>query len=219
MNVVITCGPSYEPIDSARRITNFSTGALGIALANAFTDRGWRVFCFKGEQATCCNALRAHSAASFSTNDDLAQKLQSLARTEKVDAVLHAAALCDFKIEGVTNERGETISSPKFSSREGRLQLVLTPALKVLPLLRGWFSQARIIGWKYELTGARDDALALARTQLHECRTDACVLNGTAWGEGFGVCLPDGGVHPCKGRRELGNWLASWLSKAHSIAP
>ncbi|HVY71907.1 MAG TPA: phosphopantothenoylcysteine decarboxylase, partial [Verrucomicrobiae bacterium] len=33
MKVIVTCGPSYEPIDEVRRLTNFSTGELGVLLA------------------------------------------------------------------------------------------------------------------------------------------------------------------------------------------
>jgi deoxyribose-phosphate aldolase len=32
MRVIVTCGPSYEPIDEVRRLTNFSTGELGTLL-------------------------------------------------------------------------------------------------------------------------------------------------------------------------------------------
>ena len=40
VKVIVTCGPSYEPIDEVRRITNFSTGELGILLANRLTRAG-----------------------------------------------------------------------------------------------------------------------------------------------------------------------------------
>ena len=38
MKIVVTCGPSYERIDGARRMTNMSTGKLGVTLANFLTD-------------------------------------------------------------------------------------------------------------------------------------------------------------------------------------
>src|SRR5207253_10574453 len=80
MKIIVTCGPSYEPIDQARRMTNFSTGRLGIALANALADQGWEVICFKGEQATCADPLRVHTVRAFSTNQDLADQLDRLSR-------------------------------------------------------------------------------------------------------------------------------------------
>lgn len=210
MRVLVTCGPSYEPIDAARRLTNFSTGRLGIALSNAFAARGWDVACLKGEQATCADPLHARRGLSFSTNDDLAAKLASLAAEGGWDAVLHAAALCDFRVERVLNEQGGAIASPKFSSREGRLNLVLAPATKVLPQLRGWFPQARIVGWKYELAGSRADAFGKAFAQLAEGGTDACVLNGAAYGSGFACCTPSS-VHACADNEALAAWLVRWL--------
>ena len=187
MNIIVTCGPSYELIDQVRRITNFSTGRLGITLANAFTDAGHRVYCFKGEQATDCTTLRAHEIAFFSTNSDLATKLEKLAQCvpKDIDAIFHAAALCDFKVAAVKNEAGERITSAKFPTRGDPLLLTLEPTTKILPLLRGWFSNAKIVGWKYELTGTRDEAIAKALAQIQDAKTNGCVLNGAAYGRGF----------------------------------
>src|SRR5678815_4567413 len=134
MNIIVTCGPSYEPIDQVRRITNFSTGRLGITLSNALTDAGHRVFCLKGEQATDPTPIRAFQTIFFSTNDDLAQKLQQLA-SEDIGAIFHAAALCDFKVAEVQDSAGETLKSAKFPTRGDRLNLTLVPTIKVLPQL------------------------------------------------------------------------------------
>ena len=48
MKIIVTTGPSFEPIDEVRRITNFSTGELGVLLANSFAQAGAEVFCLKG---------------------------------------------------------------------------------------------------------------------------------------------------------------------------
>jgi phosphopantothenate---cysteine ligase (CTP) len=81
MKIIITCGPSYEPIDGARRMTNMSTGKLGITLANALTDDGHEVICLKGEGATCPDPLRAASVRSFTTNEDMRISRTSFARS------------------------------------------------------------------------------------------------------------------------------------------
>lgn len=212
MKIIITCGPSYEPIDQARRITNFSTGKLGITLANAFTSQGWEVHCLKGEQATCTDPLHARHVQAFSTNQDLADRLEKLSLTHKFDAVFHASALCDFKVEKVVRADGQVVESPKFSTREGQLSLVLAPTIKVLPQMRSWFPQARIVGWKYELAGTPADAFEKAWQQLRECHTDACVLNGAAYGSGFAFCTPGGNVKKCQDNAALTRWLTDWLA-------
>jgi len=147
----------------------------------------------------------------FWTNDDLARKLGDIARTESIDAVLHAADLCDFRVDQVRNDPGETLVSEKFATRGGRLHLVLAPATKVLPQLRGCFPHARIVGWKYGLAVTRADAFDRAWRQIHDGGTDACVLNGAAYGEGFAICHPAGSSHPARISVSFARrWNAGW---------
>jgi phosphopantothenate---cysteine ligase (CTP) len=214
MKIIITCGPSYEPIDQARRMTNFSTGKLGVTLANFLTDAGHDIFFFKGEGSTFSGQVRARWGETFMTNNDLAKQLESISRLENIDAVFHAAALCDYRVDHVLTEVGEVISSPKFATRDGRLHLVLAPAMKVLPQMRGWFPEARVVGWKYELAGTRDDAFAKAWKQLRDCHTDACVLNGKAYGQGFAFCYADGRIQTCFDTPALCETLVDWLMRS-----
>lgn len=213
MKIIITCGPSYEPIDGARRMTNMSTGKLGVTIANYLTEAGHEVICLKGEGSTFSGPLHASRVETFTTNDDLAQRLESISRLENIDAVFHAAALCDYRVEQVLSAAGEAMASAKFATRDGRLHLVLAPAMKVLPRMRDWFPEARIVGWKYELAGSRDDALAKAWKQLRDCATDACVLNGSAYGEGFALCHADGRVETCAESLGLCALLNDWLQR------
>lgn len=180
----ITCGPAYEKIDQVRRITNFSTGEIGVILSDAFSRAGYEVICFRGEAATF-PAPDGVEVRSFSTNESLASNLQSLMRAPSI--VLHAAALCDFVLERIEGAE----PAEKLSSRLGAIRLTLRPAEKVLPKIRGWFPAAKIIGWKYELDGSRERAVARAKDQLRASRTDACVVNGTAYGTGFGLLTGD----------------------------
>jgi phosphopantothenoylcysteine decarboxylase/phosphopantothenate--cysteine ligase len=204
MKVVITCGPAMAPIDEVRRITNFSTGKLGITMANAFAAAGHEVVCLKGEMATSAKPLaEAVKLRRFATNDDLFVKFQALAAEGGADAILHAAALCDYEVDAVLDADGREQHSAKIPSRAGALTLRLRPARKVLPALRELFPHARIVGWKYELVGAREDALAAGARQLAEARTDLCVVNGAAYGSGFGVLEPSGALTHARASEEL----------------
>ncbi len=211
MKVIVTCGPSYEPIDEVRRLTNFSTGRLGIALANALVQNGWEVLCLKGDQATCADPLYGSQLRTFSTNQNLVDQLLGLSQGSSIHAVFHAAALCDFRVSRVVDSNGKPVSSPKYSTRNGELSLVLQPTVKVLPLLRNWFPQAKLVGWKYELSGTVQDALAMAHQQLKDCQTDACVLNGAAYGPGFALCEKEGQVTRWPDLAALTQGLVQWL--------
>lgn len=210
MKTIITCGPSYEPVDQVRRMTNFSTGRLGIALANAFTDAGHEVYCFKSETASWPEPVRAHAVEPFSTNADLASRLERLSRMVQIDVVFHAAALCDYRVARVLDDHGNAIQSAKFATRSGELTLVLEPAPKVLPRMRAWFPNARILGWKYELDGSQEDAFDKAWSQIRHNQTDACVLNGSAYGQGFAICTPPSSVAVCPTLDELKKALLQW---------
>jgi phosphopantothenoylcysteine decarboxylase/phosphopantothenate--cysteine ligase len=226
MKIVVTCGPSYEPIDGARRMTNMSTGKLGVTLANFLTDADQEVICLKGEGSTYPGPVRAARVETFATNDDLAQLLESISRQDGIDAVFHAAALCDYRVDQVLSAAGEAMSSAKFATRDGRLHLILAPAMKILPRLRGWFPGARIVGWKYELAGTRDGAFGKAWKQLRDGQTDACVLNGAAYGQGFALCHAGGHVQSCsdipalcESLRELVLFPIQVSSKAVALNP
>lgn len=219
MKIIVTCGPSYEPIDGARRMTNMSTGKLGVTLTNRLADAGHEVICLKGEGSTYAGAVRAVRVETFTTNDDLARQLASLGRFENIDAVFHAAALCDFRVDQALNGAGQPVASRKFATRDGRLHLILAPATKVLPMMRDWFPKARIVGWKYELAGTRDDAFAKAWKQLRECQSVACVLNGAAYGEGFALCHSDGQIQTCPDTSALCELLQQWLESPVLLPP
>jgi hypothetical protein len=76
--------------------------------------------------------------------------------------------------------------------------------------LREWFPEAFVVGWKYELDGDRSTALAKGASQSHECRTDACVVNGSAYGKGFGILLPDGTLTEVADKRGLAAALVTY---------
>ncbi len=203
---IVTCGPSHEAIDRVRRITNFSTGELGILLANRLALAGFDVLCLKGAGATCPIAVERGELREFSTNDDLRGQLEAARDRNGIAAVFHAAALADFRVKSVSG----AAAAAKIPSSTAELTVTLEPASKLITSLRGLFPGALIVGWKYELDGFREGALARARLQLDSARTDLCVLNGDAWGRGFGVCAPGGGVHPCESKPALCDWLAEW---------
>lgn len=194
MRCLVTAGPTYEPLDEVRRLTNFSTGRLGGELAAFLTAHGHEVTLLLGEQATWCGERRAACVTAFTTTDNLRELLQALGG-EGADAVFHAAAVSDFRFGKIwLGDPGQAVevTGRKISSRNERLCAELVPTPKILPELREWFPSAKIVGWKYEMEGARVDALAAAERQLRECRTDACVANGRAYGEGFGLVTGPG---------------------------
>lgn len=194
MNCVVTAGPTYESLDEIRRLTNFSTGRLGSELANFLAARGHAVTLLIGQQATWRGERHAQNVQTFSTTADLAARLKNL--SGPVDAIFHAAAVGDFSFGKIwtRSPAGEMteIKSGKLSTRSGNLLAELVPTPKIIAELRDWHPRARLVGWKYEVDGTRPDVIALGERQIAECQTDGCVVNGHAYGEGFGLVKSPG---------------------------
>ena len=120
MRIVITSGPSYEPLDKVRRLSNFSTGELGTLLAEGFAEAGHRVVCFRGAPLTFPPPLWPVEVIPFTTNDNLAAGLKDLSAREEVAIVFHAAALCDFRVREVTDEQASRSTATKYPAAPAR---------------------------------------------------------------------------------------------------
>jgi len=213
MRIVITSGPSYEPIDQVRRLTNSSTGELGTLLAEGFAEAGHSVVCFRAVASTFAAPLWPVEVIPYATNDDLVQGLTRLPAREEVHVVLHAAALCDFKVKEIVTEEGATLPGDKISSRSGKLHLTLEPAPKIITSLRRMFPASILVGWKFELDGTAADVRAKGQKQIDECLTDACVLNGKAYGAGFGVISRAGELIHLPDKPALCRFLIEWVER------
>jgi phosphopantothenoylcysteine decarboxylase/phosphopantothenate--cysteine ligase len=197
-----------------RRITNFSSGELGVRLSECLLEYGWEVACFKSEASTYRDPTGPNLLlGGFSTNEDLETQLRALPEPQGVHIVFHAAALTDYRVASVRTQEGEPIHAKKIPSHHAGLQILLEPAAKLLPGLRSLFPSARIVGWKFELDGDRASALEKGRNQLRDNGSSLCVVNGAALGTGFRILDPQGAQHEAQTRSELCNWLASWASR------
>jgi phosphopantothenate---cysteine ligase (CTP) len=216
MRCLVTAGPTFEPLDAVRRLTNFSTGRLGSELADYLAACGHDVSLLIGQHATYAGERRVRQVETFSTTENLRAQLQALAGPG-VEAVFHAAAVSDFAFGKVwrRSPQGELteLRAGKLTTRQGTLLAELLPTPKIIAGLRDWFPTARLVGWKYEVDGDRAGAVRLAEAQIGHCRTDACVANGPAYGPGFGLVRSGSPVVHLPGRHALFAALEGMIRK------
>lgn len=206
MRCFVTAGPTWEPLDRVRRLTNFSTGGLGGQLANHLAAAGHEVRLFLGASAVWRGPLAAVTVEEFSTTASLGDRIAAHAGPGPV-AFFHAAAVSDFTggaaLERASDGALSPLSAGKLSTRGGTLLVELVPTPKILPRLRGLFPAGWIVGWKFEADGDRADVLARVARQFAESRNDLCVANGPAYGDGFGLVTPAGEVTHLEDRTAL----------------
>jgi len=214
MRIVITGGPSSEPIDGVRFITNQATGELAVLIAQKFLEAGNEVELLLGRRSI----FQSSSARFFDTNEDLERLLSEIVNRERVQAVLHAAALADFEVANLVVE-GQKQGVAKISSAATAIQLRLVPKAKVIARLRELFPEAWIIGWKFELDGSPGDVVCKGIQQIEAYATNACVVNGSAFGPGFGYCNSTGLVRSVRNKEELAGLLLQVIQEAGAGSP
>lgn len=212
MKVVITCGPSFEPIDQVRRLTSFSTGELGLMIANALAAAGHYTIVYKGEGASTCLDYTGDEIHYFSTNQSLLERFRHLASAGQVDAIFHAASLADFTVDQVNDLRGQPLDFKKIPSTTAGVQLILKPATKVINSLRPLFPKALLVGWKYELDGSPEEAIERGRRLVYSTGMNLCVVNGAAFGLGYALIGSNGQVAAVDGKENLSAHFVNWLA-------
>lgn len=160
--VVVTAGPTREPIDAVRVISNRSSGRMGFAIAAAAWRRGADVTLITGPSRIPPPA--GPSVQMIETVEELGTAVgRALAGA---DALIMAAAPADF--------RPVTVESRKIKKEEGPPQLVLEPAPDILQATRSERpTQMIVVGFALETGDGRDSA----RRKLQEKGLDLIVLN------------------------------------------
>ncbi len=115
---LVSAGPTYEPIDPVRYIGNYSSGKMGVAIANALFNKGASVTLVHGpiDKNLVLSGLELRPIQS-------AEEMQFAMEAEfdKADIVIMAAAVADYRPKNVGQEK------MKKSKTEISLELVKNP--------------------------------------------------------------------------------------------
>lgn len=171
--LLITAGPTQEPIDAVRFIGNRSSGRLGIALAEAGAEKGWQVTLLLGPTALAPGGPLGGSQISlrrFRTTADLEELLRE--EWPLADVLVMAAAVADYRPKPLD----------RADAREGKLKRTaggLTLELEPTPDLTAGCSAARrpgqrIVGFALE---PRARMLESARAKIERKGLDLVVAN------------------------------------------
>ena len=171
--ILITAGPTYEAIDPVRFIGNFSSGKMGIALANEAVQQGAEVHLVLGpsSEKNIHSQIHLHRVVS-------AQQMYEAAVTEfpSCDIAILAAAVADYT--------PETVAPEKIKKKGGNLSLTLVPTVDILASLGKIKTNQILIGFALET----ENEVANAQTKLEKKNLNGIVLNSLRdTGAGFGT--------------------------------
>jgi phosphopantothenoylcysteine decarboxylase / phosphopantothenate---cysteine ligase len=158
--VLVTAGPTREPIDPVRYISNRSSGKMGYGLAAAALRRGAGVTLISGP-----TALTPPSGAVFvpvQTAEEMREAV--LHHLERTTIVVKAAAVADY--------RAKRAATTKIKGKHD-LTLELTPNPDILAEVAARRSSAFVVGFAAET----HDVAANARAKLESKGIDLLVAN------------------------------------------
>jgi phosphopantothenoylcysteine decarboxylase/phosphopantothenate--cysteine ligase len=162
--ILVTAGPTYEPIDPVRFIGNRSSGKMGFALAVAGVQRGAEVTLVSGP-------VHLHTPRNVKRIDvETAEEMAGVVNREFLhsDVLIMAAAIADFSPRHAVQHK---------IRREGTNGETMTIALKrnpdILKDLSSKKSHQIVVGFALEM----EDGLENARKKLASKHLDFIVLN------------------------------------------
>ena len=165
MRFLITAGPTREPIDPVRYLSNRSSGKMGYAIAEAAIEASHEVVLISGPVAV--SRPRGAAVIPVSTSDEMFDAVQQ--QTRNCDVLVMCAAVADYKPVAVF--------ANKLKKRDAKLSLELIPTrdiLSSLPKNRKYF----VVGFAAETENI--EANALKKLLKKDC--DVIVANDARTG-------------------------------------
>jgi phosphopantothenoylcysteine decarboxylase/phosphopantothenate--cysteine ligase len=158
--LLLTSGPTHEPIDPVRFVGNRSTGKMGAALAAEALGRGASVTVVLGPGAVVPPGVEV---VPVQTTEEMRDAV--LARFDDADAVVMAAAVADF--------RPKTIADAKLKKDAGVPELLLEPTPDILAELGERRGDQVLVGFAAET----EDLEVAGRQKLTSKHLDLVVVN------------------------------------------
>ena len=141
--ILITAGPTNEYIDEVMKITNMSTGRLGIELTKNYLNEGYEVTLIATRSVVRSNLYERYNLGNnpnlktipIETTEDMLQALINESKN-KYDLVIHSSAVGDYKpefsfrMEDLADELAQAITQGLITKEE-ILSILTNPKCKV----------------------------------------------------------------------------------------
>lgn len=172
-HIVVTAGPTVEPIDPVRFISNRSSGKFGYAIAQAALDRGARVTLVSGPVS-----IAAPSGAELIAVETAQEMLEAVDQVfDSCDAAIFSAAVADVR---PANESSQKLKKGINDDLLANIPLIQNP--DILATMGKKKSHQIVVGFAAET----HDVLTFAEVKLKKKNADIIVANEVGSHKTFG---------------------------------
>lgn len=234
MNVLVTAGNTLVPIDRVRAITNVFTGRTGGEIALHAQERGHRVTLLTSHPEIA-KELRPTLPTErwfvqrYQTFDDLQAALPAAIADGGLDAIIHSAAVSDYRTAGVYALSPTTRTNPdrptfdrvvevagKIKSDEPELWLRLVRTPKLVDQIRSsWNFHGILVKFKLEVGLEEPDLVDLAERSRQQSQADLMVANTLEGKSDWAYLGPLLGSYQRIERAELAHRLIDAVERLH----
>ena len=195
--IIITAGGTSEKIDNVRKITNSSTGKLGMTIANQLIKKFPNVKIYY-----ICSKYSLHpqnkNIKLIEVKDtlDLKSKVENLLINNKIDCFIHSMAVSDYMVDYITtaeqlaskikdsNNALETITNynygitdSKISSNEENLIIKLKKTPKIISIIKNLSPSTYLVGFKLLDDVSKDTLIKVAKELRDKNKCNLVVAN------------------------------------------
>ena len=197
--IVITAGGTSEKIDNVRKITNSSSGKLGMTIANHLLKENDNLIIY---YVCSKNSLRPLDkrikVIEIDGTISLKNKIENLLLNEKIDYFIHSMAVSDYMTDYVTTierikasikntsnleeafSNIEIINGNKISSYEDNLVIVLKQTPKIISIIKDLSPQTYLVGFKLLDGVSKEELISVAKKLRDKNKCDLVVANDLA---------------------------------------
>lgn len=197
--IVITAGGTSEKIDNVRKITNSSSGKLGLTIANHLLKENDDLIIY---YVCSKNSLRPLDkrikVIEIDGTISLKNKIENLLLNEKIDYFIHSMAVSDYMTDYVTTierikasikntsnleeafSNIEIINGNKISSYEDNLVIVLKQTPKIISIIKDLSPQTYLVGFKLLDGVSKEELISVAKKLRDKNKCDLVVANDLA---------------------------------------
>ena len=184
MKVVITAGGTSEKIDNVRKITNSSTGKLGLCIANEFlrTIEDVEITYICSKEAFCPSDDRVKIKRIIGV-DDLEREVRIVLENNDIDVFIHSMAFSDYKVDYVStleklkNNEEFSMNDNKISSSLSDLVIVLKPTKKIISIIKDLSPNTYLVGFKLLDNVTKDKLIEVATNLMIKNKCNLVVAN------------------------------------------
>ena len=194
--IIITAGGTSEKIDNVRKITNSSSGKLGMTIANHLLEQNGDLSIY---YVCSKNSLRPKDerikVIEIEGTIDLKNRIENLLLNEKIDYFIHSMAVSDYMTDYVTSlerikqsvknndnldeafSNIEIINGSKISSYEDNLVIVLKPTPKIISIIKDLSPSTYLVGFKLLDGVSKEELIEVAKKLRDKNKCDLVVAN------------------------------------------